>query len=275
MITLVLISDNNYNDIYTSVLKYHLISKIKDAHIYEYYLLNNDNKIYNTGAYLLLNEHNFPENSIFFIETNTPKYIPQQKILVIQYNHKWIFSPDNGVIGLLEKNKIQNIYYWKETISTSFYSKNEMLNALQNLILNNFSINKNFTITSLEHCETLNWQTITERTLPNGDKILLIPALYIDSYGNIILNFKKSDYESYKNQYEVKITLPFDTITSVHSVYNLEDNNNVMAIFNDAGYLEILIKNGNFFNLIMPKNLYNHDSPTISIIMKPKKTLIQ
>lgn len=272
MKNLVLISDNNHNDIYTSALKYHITAEIKDIHIFDYFLPNNSRKIYNTAAYLLLNEHHFTDNTVFYIETNFSQNTSQQKILIIQYNHKWIISPDNGIAGLIEKNKIQNIFYWKDYISTGFYSKNEMLDALKSLVSANFSTNKYFTPIQINDCHKLIWENTIERIISDKEKKLTVPVLFVDSYGNVILNFKKSDYEKYKDNYEIKIEVPFHTITHIDTAYNMKKNGDVMAIFNDANYLEILVVNGNFFNLIIPKDMYEAGNyPTILITLTKKQ----
>ncbi|RME19767.1 MAG: hypothetical protein D6799_00590 [Bacteroidetes bacterium] len=273
MLPVILISDNTPQDIYNSVLKYHILSKIPQAGIFEYYYVHPSvhEAPYHAAAYILLNEHHFEKNTVFFVEINTPEQTEHQKILLIEYDTKWIFTPNNGITGLLEKEKINRIYFWKEYITTSFYAKNEMLNALQNLILSNFEVTNDFQPISYEECKKIYRPSITEKIINEKEKNLIVPALYIDSYQNLICFFKKKDYEHYSKDYDITIKLPLsEKITAIHSTYNQQPSDQPIALFNDAGYLEIAINGGHFSSLMLDKNIFTGISAFILLNLKKK-----
>ncbi|GIV29220.1 MAG: hypothetical protein KatS3mg028_0286 [Bacteroidia bacterium] len=272
MLPLILISDNTPEDIYNSVLKYHLLSKIPHAGIFEYYVRSSMSEaLYHAAAYILLNEHYFEKNTVFFIEINISEQIQQQKILLIQYNTKWILTPNNGITGLLEQEKIKQIYFWKEYITTSFYAKNEMLNALKNFVFSNFEITKDFTPISYEECKKTYRPSITENIISEKEKNLIIPALYIDSYQNLICLFKKKDYEHYSKDYDITIKLPLsEKITTIQNTYNQQPSDQTIALFNDAGYLEIAVNGGHLSSLVLDRNIFTGTSTSILLNLKKK-----
>ncbi|GIV27751.1 MAG: hypothetical protein KatS3mg027_1565 [Bacteroidia bacterium] len=271
MIPFILITDSNLHDIYLSILKYHILSTHPHLTIFEHCINSSENKVNKAAAYILLNEHHFPDNTIFFIETNIPQKIETQKILLIQYHQKWIFTPDNGLIGLLEQNKIQNVYYWKEHIHSSFYSKNEMLNALKNFVVNQFNISNDFKPITNKNYIQLHWPDIIEHSSNTNIKKIFIPILYIDSYDNIILQFKKTQYESLLNNYNVTIHTPYEKINTISKTYNYVDNASTIALFNDAEYLEIASNGGKLASLIAHKDIYSEPTYLIYVELKPKK----
>ncbi|GAB4200210.1 MAG: hypothetical protein Fur0023_03300 [Bacteroidia bacterium] len=272
MLPVILISDNTPEDIYNSVLKYHILSKIRHANIFEYYVRSSVNEaLYNAAAYILLNEHHFEKNTVFFVEVNIPKQIEQQKILLIQYDTKWIFTSNNGITGLLEQEKIQQIYSWKEHITTSFYAKNEMLQSLQKLVSSNFEVTADFTPMSYEECEKIYRPSVTEKIISEKEKNLVVPALYIDSYQNLICFFKKKDYEHYSKDYDITIKLPLsEKITVIHNTYNQQPSDQPIALFNDAGYLEIAVNGGHLSSLVLDRNIFTGTSTSILLNLKKK-----
>lgn len=272
MLPFVLITDSNNQDIYFSVLKYHILSIHPQFSIFEYYINSFENKVYRAAAYILLNEHYFPKNTIFYLEINIPQKIDDQKLLLIEYNQKWIFTPDNGLIGLLEQEKIQNVYYWIEPIQTSFYSKNEMLHSLKNFIENNLSISEKFIPFLDKKYIQFHWPQIIERTYSNNSiKKLIVPILYIDSFENVILHFKRTTYNNLLLNYDITINLPLEKIKTISNTYNSVDNNNSVAFFNDAGYLEIAFNGSKLASLIADKDIYSQSTYLINLELKPKQ----
>jgi len=269
MIPIILISDSSRDDIYISILEYSIIHHIPSAKIFYCFVTQEDN-IKKSAANILLSHHSFNDNTIYYLEVNNSNQKPHQKILLIQYNAKWIITPDNGIVGLLEKDKIQNIYHWKEFITSSFYAKNEQLYALKNLIDNNFSVSKDWTEVSFEDCEKLFWPNTIQRNSNQREIQIIPPVIYIDAYQNIILNFKKSEYEELIKNYNIKISVPFYDIEKIYSTYNQEKNSEVIALFNDAGYLEIAINGAKLAPLIANKNIFRKDNYFIIIKLTPK-----
>lgn len=272
MRTLILITDSNFNDVYVSVLKHRILSTFPNFYIFEYFIPHTHNNLNSTAAYILLNEHNFSPSTLFYVEINTPEKILHQKILLIQYNQKWILTPDNGILGLLEKNKIQKIYEWKEHIQSSFYSKNEMLNALKNIVQSEFKVSTDFIEREYTNCKRINWPSVVEKSISATEKRITLPILYIDSYNNIILLFHRSDYEKYTQQYDISIKLPLgDTVFKIAATYNEENFNELVAIFNDAGYLEIALNGSSLAPLIANKDIYHGTSYPILLVLKQKQ----
>ena len=268
---LILITDSAPHDIYVSALKYHILLVLPRTFLLEFFIPPHDrDRVYKTAVYLLCNEHHFPSYTVFYIEVNTAQKIEHQKILLIQYNQKFIFSPDNGLVGLLESSKIQHIYAWKEHIHTSFFAKNEMLNALKNWVNSSMIVNTDFKELLANECQRIFWPALQERTRPNGEKQLIVPVLYIDSFNNIILNFKKSDYDAYAQQYDIKIKLPFSQHTTISGTYNDANNNDILILFNDAGYMEISSNGNPLASLIIERNIYTGNQLPILLELKPK-----
>lgn len=279
MQALTLIVDHHINDIYFSALKYHIQNKLPDFYIFEYIISRelsekewSTDKIYKAAAYLLINAHQFPSNYIYYIEVNAPKKEPSQKILLIQYNEQWILTPDNGILGLIDQYQIQNVFHWYQPIQSSFYAKKEMLDALVYLVSHQFIPAEKFISTSLNQCKQYVWPSPEEKILPNQKKIIKLPVLLVDTFGNIILHLKKQEFEKLKEQYDVTIRLPHSSIQDIHHTYNDVDNNHEIAIFNEAGYLELAINDNNFALMIGDRNIYDATSYNIHLFLTPKKS---
>lgn len=272
MLPVILISEFGSEDIYNSVLEYHIQKISENIRIFSYFTsFHHTDKIYKAGAYILLHSSQFTKNSVFFVETNASEKTDCQKILLIQYDHQWILTPDNGLMGLLEKNKIRHIYYWKEFIQTSFYAKNEMLNALKKLIHGNFLIDDEFNEISYNECKKINWPSLIEKEYSN-EKKLIVPLMHIDSFGNLIFLFTKQNYIEYSKIYDISIKLPLRvTIENISTHYNEINTNEQLAIFNEAGYLEIATNGDALAPLIAHKDIYSGASYSLLMTLKPKK----
>lgn len=268
---LILMTNTSNDDIYLSVLKYCLYSISPQFNILEYYIKPHHSSVNKAAAYILLNNHSFQPHTIFYLEINISQKIHQQKILLIQYHNKWIFTPDNGIVGLLEKDKIQNIYSWKETIKSSFYAKNEMLNALKCFIENTSSVTNDFKPISSDECTQIQWPDIVEKDKPSTNtKKIFIPVLYIDKYDNIILNLKKETYNVWLKNYDISVHLPFTEHKKISSTYNDGNNNETIILFNDAGYMEIANNGGHIASLTAHKDIFSEPTYLITIELKPK-----
>ena len=270
MPSLILITEHSANDIYLSILKYHITNACPSLKIFEYCTGFSSQSIFKSAAYVLINNHQLSDNTIFFIENNIAEKKHNQLLLLVQYNNKWLLTPDNGIIGLIEKSFIQSLFRWKETISSTFYAKNEMLNALKDLIANNLKPTSNFTKIEPDDCTKIHWPSIKEHIKNNSIKQLVVPVLYIDSYGNLILNFKKKDFDEYSKNYEISIQIAFEKL-NINSIYNEKSNADTIALFNDAGYLEIASNGNKLAPLVVHKDIYEGSNYYVLIELKPKQ----
>jgi len=270
MSSLIIITEHNANDIYLSVLKYHITNACPSLKMFEYCTGFSSQSIFKSAAYILINNHQFSDNTVFFIENNIAEKKQNQSILLVQYNNKWLLTPDNGIIGLIEKSFIQSVFRWKESITSTFYAKNEMLNALKDLVANDFKPTANFTKTEPDECTKIHWPSIKEQIKNNSIKQLVVPVMMIDSYGNLILHFKKKEFDEYLKNYNISIQIAFEKL-NINSIYNDKSNADTIALFNDAGYLEIASNGNKLAPLVVHRDIYDGSNFYVLIELKPKQ----
>jgi len=89
--------------------------------------------------------------------------------------------------------------------------------------------------------------------LPTIDEELIHGVvIYIDDYGNIVTNISRELFEEQRKgrKFEIVARKAQYSIDSISSYYNVVEPGSAIALFNDAGYLEIAINEDSAFKLL-------------------------
>jgi S-adenosylmethionine hydrolase len=91
-----------------------------------------------------------------------------------------------------------------------------------------------------------NYRQMLMHAPPIGSDHLRASIIYIDSYGNLITNVKRTLFDEVGKGLQVEIVLRNNkhSIKRIHTNYNEVGENDLVALFNSAGYLEIALNRG-------------------------------
>jgi S-adenosyl-L-methionine hydrolase (adenosine-forming) len=85
---------------------------------------------------------------------------------------------------------------------------------------------------------------------PEADALKGI-VVYVDSFGNLITNITRAEFQKVGRSRNYSIQLIGDEITEIHRNYGDVPEGEKVAFFNSAGVLEIAMNNGNAAGLLM------------------------
>ena len=187
------------------------------------------------AAYLTLSNYKFyPQNSIHLILIGLFQGKPPAIILHKAEGHYFI-SADNDIIpSLFEKEAITS--YKIATLEKGVFIT-DWIKAI------------------IPICQAIQSNTIDLANFPvidNNSKSVFLPSfakgntldchvLFIDAFGNIIINFTKREWE--ENWNKRNFTLTFSRTSEIHEIstdYHTHEPGSKICRFNEAGFLEIV-----------------------------------
>lgn len=248
MYPITLTSDFGLQNHYVASAKAKILFQIKDANIID---ISHQIMPFNLqqAAYIFKSCYTlFPKGTIHFILNDLhPKN--KKKLLYVYENGQHIFCADNGFITLLFSDKPVQLFVLKDIINNYNY-----LQVVEVFVTNALEI---------IHGEKIDVQSVSADEImikrPTSafetNNVLELQMLYIDNFGNVILNIQKAQFEEYAQGRQFKILFMRDEeIHTISNTYNDVGINEKLCLFNTAGYLEIAINKGNAATLFGFKN---------------------
>ena len=187
------------------------------------------------AAYLTLSNYKFyPQNSIHLILIGLFQGKPPVILLHVADGHYFI-SADNEIIpSLFEKDVISS--YKIATLENGIFITD-------------------WVKTIIPICQAIQSNTLELSNFPivtNNNKSVFVPSfakgntldchvLYIDTFGNIIINFTKKEWE--ENWNKRNFILSFSRTSEIHEIstdYHSHEPGSKICRFNEAGFLEIV-----------------------------------
>ena len=200
-------------------------------------------------AYILKNSYKaFPEGTIHIVGVDSEPTEENQHIVVHVDGHYFI-SANNGVISLIiseiKPEKVVEI-----DIPNPVHGSFPVLDVFVQVACHLARGGKLDVIgkTFREVKELIEFKP----RIVNEGKTIIGSVLYIDNFGNVISNIEKHLFEAYRNGRDFEINARNKRITEIHRRYSdiinfdLEKGQrkgpgDLMALFNNAGYLELAI----------------------------------
>lgn len=181
----------------------------------------------------------FPEGSAHFV-LNDLFASPAFQSLYLHDRGQHLFCADNGFITLLLSGQAGQIYRLNDKLHKPNYME------VLDLWLDNISMiweSNSFNAALID----VNQIQIKNQAFPYlQNNILEVQVLYIDNYGNVILNIQKPYFEEIRAGRKFKILFMRDEeINKLHNSYHDVLPNEKVCFFNTAGFLEIAINRGN------------------------------
>ena len=200
-------------------------------------------------AYILQNSYKaFPEGTIHIVGVDSEPTVENQHIAVFVDGHYFI-SANNGVVSLItaeiKPEKIVEI-----NIPNPIHGSFPVLDVFVQVACH-LARGGKLEVVGKPFDQLRELKEFSPRVTDNGNTIVG-SVIYIDNYGNVITNIRKSLFEAYRNGRAFTINARNKKISEIHHKYSdiinfkLEKNQrkgpgDLLALFNSSDYIELAI----------------------------------
>lgn len=250
MSIITLISDFGYKDHYVGALKGKIITQFLEAKIIDISHHVDYFNVFEASYIIEASYQNFPKNTVHIICVNAERMHDVEHI-VMHWEDQYFIAADNGILNILtQKKKAQKI---------AVINIHDRLTEASNM---------NVFATVASHLAKGGNMSVIGKEIPSLKEIHTIPVvvsesldevkgsiIYIDNFGNCVTNISKKIFGEIAKNRNFEIKFKNKTITRINTQYSdfkatntktLKDfEGDYLALFNEAGYLEIAIYNGN------------------------------
>ncbi|WP_339886667.1 SAM-dependent chlorinase/fluorinase [uncultured Flavobacterium sp.] len=250
MSIITLTSDFGSKDHYVGALKGKILSQFLEAKIVDLTHQIDLFNVFETSYILEASYKNFPKNTVHIICVNAER-IEGIEHIVMLWEDQFFIAADNGILNsLIQKKKAQkiaiiNIHDRLEDISNMSVFATVACHLAKG---GNMSvIGKEIDVLNEFYTQNLIVSDTLEEIKGN--------VIYIDHFGNCVTNITKKVFEETAKNRNFEIKFKNKTVEVIHKKYSdfkitatkkLKDfEGEYLALFNEAGYLEIAIYNGN------------------------------
>jgi S-adenosylmethionine hydrolase len=190
----------------------------------------------------------FPEGTVHFIGVYSKEGSVSKEgsnFLVVQFQNQFFVGPDSGVFALLFAGKSIQCYKLPvepgmNTIALKKLLTNTLVSLLQGVPAAKLGA------PFRELVETHFSRPVSDSSGMRGS------VIYIDSFGNAVINISKSLFEQERKNRSFSIHVRRATykITSISTRYDNSNDGDLIALFNENDQMEISINRGNASSLI-------------------------
>ena len=252
MSIITLITDFGYKDQFVAQMKGEIYNNNPESQVVD---ISHNISPFNImeAAYILENSYkSFPENTIHIIDVDSEKNKEKKHIIVKLDNHYFITS-DNGIMSIMSQNiNYQEIY--EISILNELKPMQSSLKTFSKVACHLSMGGKpeivGKKINNLKNVKNLKPFVNSENTQ------IISSVIYIDHFGNVITNIKKSFFEEIGKGRKFEISARNYKFKKIYSSYsdiinfNLSedqrsDEGKALIIFNSNNYLQISIYRSN------------------------------
>ncbi|MBP5983689.1 MAG: SAM-dependent chlorinase/fluorinase [Fluviicola sp.] len=240
-----LTTDMGINDYYVAVLKGNLFKLIPDAQIVDITHHVKPFEISNASYYINAAFENFPAGTIHIIGVESEPIINNSEgayPAIMLFKGHYFIATDNGIFSLILKDEQPEGFWFIENVLSNpsgfrFPTKNIFVPIAAK-------------IAGGEKIETFaspsdEWKVVHTINATIEDNLIKGQFTHIDHYGNAITNISKALFDRYNG---IPFTIYFKNkqyfIDQISHSYNEVTPGERLALFNDAGLLEIAINKG-------------------------------
>jgi S-adenosylmethionine hydrolase len=247
MAIITLTTDFGLKDHFVGALKGSIYKELADAKIVD---ISHNISPFNIQecAYILGNAYkNFPQGTIHVVGVDSEPTPENRHIAVLVDGHYFI-SANNGVIGLItseiQPEKVVEINLPNPTGSFP------MMNVFVQVACH-IARGGTLEVVGKPFGELKDLRGFAPTVTDNGNKIIG-NIIYIDNYGNIVVNIHKNFFEAYRKGREFELNARTTKITQLFTNYSDIINfdldkskrkgaGDLLALFNSSGFLELAI----------------------------------
>ena len=236
-----LTSDYGTKDHFVGALKGQLYHANKDIIIVD---INHEIKPFDvlSGAYILKNaSRTFPAGSIHIASINIRE--GNSRFLIVKREELFFIVPDNGLICLMFPDEDFEAFAFEHLTKTfTFLELHQSLGTIIQHIIDN-------------QIEAISVKTNSYKVLNNIQAIVMPDLIrgsvfYIDGFDNVVVNINKKLFDEFVGDKQFLISFRQHKIGSLSKHYSDVPEGEVLALFNDAGYLEISMNRANAAGLL-------------------------
>jgi len=182
----------------------------------------------------------FPKGTIHLIGINNTNSSDQY--LAVELEDHVFLLPDNGLVGLLSNQQPSKAVILKAE-SPSLFPACDLLAPIA------LAIYKGAGIDSFGE-STSEYLSLVSRKVKAIKKEISGHIIHVDHFGNLISNIKKIDFDILSKDKTFKIRIGKNSSNNIHQKYQEVDPGEIFYIFNNLGFLEIGINQGNGSQLL-------------------------
>ena len=237
-------SDFGTNDHYVAAVKAKIfnynpnIQVIDISHHIEHYNIAH-------GAFVLNSVfRDFPKGTVHLVAINSLSEIGDKYVALRLEDHFFV-GTDNGIFSLLsEKPPVIVELLYDKNVNQTFPEKNIFAFAAVSLASGKaiYDLGNPVIQGSLKR--------MVDRKLKVTKNMIEGNVIHVDSYGNVITNISKKIFNEVKGERQVLIAFGREEFEQIFTNYNQAESGDCVIVFNDLGWLEIAIKNGNASQLL-------------------------
>lgn len=234
MAVITLTTDLGLHDYYVGALKGTILSQMPEVTIVD---ISHSVPAFDIrhAAYVLRQAYpNFPKETVHILGVNA-EISPNQTHLAIYCDGHYFIGTDNGIFSLLFEKVPDKIYdlsnIRQETELLIFPLKNIFVKAACHLARGGTPEVLGMQQTDFRKVDTVN-PVFTDNTLHGT-------VMYIDSYGNAVVNITRKLFSDTVKGKKFTIEFSGEEINEISQRYNETAGGNILALFNSAGHLEI------------------------------------
>ena len=274
MSIITLITDFGYKDHYVGQVKGEIYIKYPEANVID---ISHEVSPFNImeAAYILENCYkNFPENTVHIIDVDSERTKEKKHIIMYLDNHYFI-TADNGILSILSQNiNPQKIY--EITIHEDLNSVDSSTKIFTEVACHLAKGGKPEIVG--KNIEKIKSVKNLKPFLNDDQKQIISSVIYIDNFGNVVTNLKKSYFEEIRKGRDFEISARNYKFSKIYNKYSdivnyttpssqRNDEGKGMVIFNSNDLLQISIYRSNPMNVGTASSLMGlkiYDSVTIT-----------
>ncbi len=199
------------------------------------------------GAFVLYNTYPYYPEKTIFVAVVDPGVGSSRRMLIVEIAKYFFIAPDNGLLTYIIKDnpdykavEIEDTNYFLPQISSTFHGRDIFAPVAAHL-----SIDCNIERIGERISDPILFE-IEDAIIQ--DNTITAPILYIDKFGNLILNIKKEKFSELLKLKGVKSKIGKEIIktqTPLRSGYSAVGKGGVVAYWGSSGFLEIALNQGN------------------------------
>lgn len=242
MPVLTLTTDWGINDHYVAAFKGSVLSGCPDISIVD---VSNTIESYDIirASYVLKSCcRKFPSGTIHFVgvaryDNVRKKDVAGIRRVVIHCNDQYFIGTDSGIFSLVLGNTAKSIVVLQDV---NFENELEKYSAAICHLAKGKPLHELGEIS-----ETMTELYMLAPTMDNA--MIRCTVIYFDSFGNAVTNLTQQQFEDGRKDRKFTIRFPDNVsyLSAIHTHYTDVDNGEMVALFNNAGYLEVAQNCGN------------------------------
>jgi len=198
-----------------------------------------------SGAFIFKNAwHHFPKGTVHVCAVSGTTDSPSP-LIAAQHQGHFFIGVDNGFFSLVMDGFPEEAYFILDAKGQKVMPNSVILASSAAYLTKGGKI-ADMGEKMSEWVEKSMLQAVTEESTIRGS------AIYFDSYGNVVTNIEKALFERIGRgrRFEIILRSRQYTITEISQDYHDVSRGNLLAFYNEAGFLEVAISHGKAASLL-------------------------